>query len=88
MNVKVLGSGCANCDKLTGLVREVVSEMAMDAKIEKVEGLVDIMKYGITATPGLVIDEKVVSTGRVPTKAEVTTMLVNAQLAAEQAVDE
>ncbi len=82
LTIKVLGSGCANCKKLEAIAREVVSDMALDAEIIKVTEYPEIMKYNIMSTPGLVINEKVVSAGRIPTKAEVTTMLANALEAA------
>jgi small redox-active disulfide protein 2 len=78
LNIKVLGSGCANCKKLEAIAREAVADMALDAQIIKVTEYPEIMKYNILSTPGLVINEKVVSSGRIPSKAEVTTMLVNA----------
>jgi small redox-active disulfide protein 2 len=83
MQIKVLGSGCVNCKKLEVATREVVAEMGFDASVEKVESYPEIMKYGVMSTPALVIDEKVVSSGRVPSKAELTTILVNAQLSSE-----
>ncbi len=82
LTIKVLGSGCANCKKLEAIAREVVGEMALEAEIIKVTEYPEIMKYNILSTPGLVVNEKVVSSGRIPSKAEVTTMLVNALEAA------
>jgi small redox-active disulfide protein 2 len=78
LTIKVLGSGCANCKKLEAIAREVVGDMAVEAEIIKVTEYPQIMKYNIMSTPGLVINEKVVSAGRIPTKAEVTTWLVDA----------
>ncbi len=79
MNIKVLGSGCANCHKVKAVVREVVTELALEnATIQEVTDMKEIMKYPILATPGLVVDEKLVSAGRIPTKAEVTTWLTSA----------
>lgn len=76
--IKVLGSGCANCKRVEQIARKVVEEMAIEAEIVKVTDYQDIMAYNILSTPGLVINEKVVSSGRIPTPAEVTTWLANA----------
>jgi small redox-active disulfide protein 2 len=78
LTIKVLGSGCANCKKLEAIARQVVGQLAIEAEVIKVTEYPDIMAYNIMSTPGLVINEKVVSTGRIPTPAEVTTWLVDA----------
>ena len=78
LTIKVLGSGCANCKRVEQIVHKVVDEMALQAEIIKVTEYSEIMKYNIMSTPGLVINEKIVSTGRIPTPAEVTTWLTNA----------
>jgi len=78
LNIKVLGSGCANCKKLEAITRDVVSELDVDATILKVTEYPEIMKYAIMSTPGLVINEKVVSSGRIPSKAEIATFLTSA----------
>ncbi len=80
--VKVLGSGCANCKKVEALARQAVANMGFEAQFEKVTDQAEIMKYPILATPGLVINEKLVSAGRIPTEAEITTWLTSAQEAA------
>ncbi len=80
LTVKVLGSGCENCKKVESIARKVVTTMGMQAEVIKVTDWVDIKKYPILGTPGLVINEKVVCAGRIPTEAEVTTWLVNAEL--------
>jgi len=82
LTIKVLGSGCANCKKLEAVAREVVGEMGVEAEIIKVTEYPDIMAYNIMSTPGLVINEKVVSFGRIPPKSEITTFLANALTAA------
>lgn len=82
LTIKILGSGCANCRKLEALTREVVNEMALEADFIKVTEYPEIMKYPILSTPGLVINEKLASSGRIPPKAEITTFLMNALEAA------
>ncbi len=67
MNIKVLGPGCMNCRTLEKRTREALSELNLDAVVEKVEDFQKIASYGILRTPGLVIDEKVASSGSVPT---------------------
>jgi len=78
LTVKVLGSGCENCIKVEGIARKVVTTMGMEAEVIKVTDWAEIKKYPILGTPGLVINEKVVCAGRIPSEAEVTTWLVNA----------
>jgi len=78
LTIKVLGSGCANCKRVEQIAHKVVTEMGIEADVIKVTDYNDIMAYNILSTPGLVINEKVVSTGRIPTPAEVTTWLANA----------
>jgi small redox-active disulfide protein 2 len=78
LTIKVLGSGCANCKRVEQIVHKIVDDMAIEAEIIKVTEYPEIMAYNIMSTPGLVINEKVVSTGRIPTPAEVTTWLTSA----------
>ena len=78
MNIKILGPGCARCHQLEKTTRDVVKELGIDATIEEVKDIKKITEYPILTTPGLVIDEKVVCSGHVPTKAEVTRLLVKA----------
>lgn len=75
MNIKILGSGCANCKRLEQLARKVAGDIGLEAEFVKVTDMTEIMKYPILSTPGLVIDEKVVSSGRIPTEAEISGWL-------------
>ena len=78
LTIKVLGPGCANCVNLANLTQRAINNLSIEAKVEKVTDYAEIMKYRILGTPGLVINEKVVSAGRVPNEAEITTFLTNA----------
>ena len=73
LTIKVLGSGCANCKRVEQIARKVVTEMSVDAEVIKVTDYNEIMSYNILSTPGLVLNENVVCSGRIPTPAEVTT---------------
>ncbi|MBP7496552.1 MAG: TM0996/MTH895 family glutaredoxin-like protein [Bacteroidales bacterium] len=75
MNIKILGTGCPNCKNLEKTVREVASQMNINAEITKVEDITQIMSYGIMRTPGLVINEKVVLYGRVPSAKEIKEII-------------
>jgi small redox-active disulfide protein 2 len=81
LTIKVLGSGCANCKRLEAIAHQAVEQLSIEAKVIKVTDYADIMAYNILSTPGLVINEKVVSAGRIPSPAEVTTFLTNALMA-------
>lgn len=78
MEIKVLGPGCANCDRLAKNTRAALTGLGIEATMTKVTAMQDITAYNIFATPGLVINEKVVSAGRVPSPAEITTMITTA----------
>jgi len=86
MRIKVLGTGCAKCHQVEQTAREVIAELGIDATIEEVKDMSRILEYPILTTPGLVLDEEVVCSGRVPTKAEVTKLITNA-LAREESAD-
>ena len=75
MIIKILGSGCANCVNLERVTREALADLGVDATVEKVTDFPTIVGYGVMSTPGLVVDEKVVLSGRVPTAAQVRDIL-------------
>jgi small redox-active disulfide protein 2 len=78
MEIKVLGTGCAKCMQLEKTVKEAVKELGIDAKIEEVKDIKKIMQYPILTTPGLVIDEQVVFSGKIPSKDEVKKYITSA----------
>ena len=78
INLKVLGTGCSKCKALEKVTTEVVKESNFDADIQKVEDIVQIMNYGVMTTPALVINEKVVFSGRVPSKSEIKSYIEKA----------
>jgi len=73
--VKVLGTGCANCRATTQRIEQVAKEMGVAITVEKVEAIQDIMGYGILATPGVVVDGKVVHSGGVPAREKIASWL-------------
>ncbi len=75
MNIKILGTGCANCKKLEQNVRDAVKELGIPAEIEKVEDIKDIVKYGVMLTPALVVDEDVKSVGKVLTVDQIMALI-------------
>lgn len=77
MLIKILGTGCSKCKTLENVVRLSVSQLWLDAQIEKVTEMEDIMQYDIMATPALIIDEKVIFVGKVPTLEEINQILVD-----------
>ncbi len=76
MTIKVLGSGCPNCKRLEANVRLVLEARGIQADVEKVTDYADILAYGVSSTPALVIDEKVVLAGRVPSPQQLEGILV------------
>jgi len=78
LKIKVLGPGCTNCVTLEKLCKEAVAENGLEAEIEKITDYKDIMSYGIMSTPGLVLNGKVVHSGKLPTKSTLTHWLMNA----------
>ena len=81
MIVKILGPGCTNCQNLERATREAIAELGLDATVEKVTDYPTIAGYGVMSTPGLVVDEKVVVSGRVPKAAEIKMLLTGAMSA-------
>ncbi len=75
ISIKILGTGCPKCKTLERTTREVVEENGFDAEITKVEDIMDIMNYGVLSTPGLVINEKVAISGRMPSRDEIKTQI-------------
>lgn len=76
LNIKILGSGCANCKRLEQIARKVAEDNHVEAEFEKVTDYAEIMKWPILSTPGLVINDKLVSAGRIPNEKEITDWLL------------
>lgn len=76
--IKILGVGCANCKRVEQISRKVVGNLDLEAEFIKVTDYTEIMEYDILSTPGLVINEEIVCSGRIPSPAEVTTWIFNA----------
>ncbi|RIH64380.1 thioredoxin family protein [Mariniphaga sediminis] len=75
MDIKVLGTGCPKCKALEKAVHSSLTELKIDANVSKVEDIMQIMQYGVMRTPALVIDGKVVLSGRLPNDEELKTLL-------------
>lgn len=75
MNIKVIGAGCETCDKLYDYVKEAVEEAGIEAEIEKVEDLIEIVKLGVMTAPSLMVDGKLAVAGRVAKKDEIIRIL-------------
>lgn len=78
MKIQVLGSGCAKCKKLMEATVQAVQELGLDAQVEKVEEIREIVKFKVLATPALAVDGQVKLTGKVPTVAQLKTLLQDA----------
>ena len=78
MDIKVLGTGCANCKTTMKLIEEVAAEKGVAIKVTKVEDIQTIMSYGVMSTPGVVIDGKVVHAGGVPSRDMISGWLAGA----------
>ncbi|MBN1665466.1 MAG: TM0996/MTH895 family glutaredoxin-like protein [Anaerolineales bacterium] len=83
LTIKVLGSGCANCKRLEQLARKVVAELDVPAEVIKVTDPTQYADYGVLSTPGLVINEQTVSSGRIPSVAEITSFVTTALAASD-----
>jgi len=77
MIIKILGSGCPNCQRLEANTKQALAELKMEAAVEKVTEIQDIMSYGVMGTPALVVDETVKVSGRIPDVNEIKTILSN-----------
>jgi small redox-active disulfide protein 2 len=78
MIIKILGSGCENCKRLAWLAERAAAHLGIEAQVVKVTDYKEIMKYDILSTPGLVLNEKLVASGRIPGEGEITTFLTDA----------
>ncbi len=78
LTLKVLGPGCPNCEKVESAAKGAVASLGVEAEIIKITDYNEIMQYHVLATPGLVINEKLVAAGRIPSQAEVTTWVADA----------
>jgi len=78
LKIKVLGPGCDNCKRLAWLAERVITHLNLEAQIVKVTDYAEMMQYNIMSTPGLVINEKLVASGRIPSEAEITTFITSA----------
>ena len=78
IEIKVLGPGCVNCKRLEQITHRVVDFLAVDANIEKVTDYREIVELGVMATPGLIVNDEVVSSGRIPSETEITDWIIKA----------
>lgn len=77
MNIKILGTGCSNCQNLEKNTKQALSELKMEAQVEKITDMEKIMSYGIMSLPAIVLDEKVISCGTVPKAEDIKELLTN-----------
>ena len=82
LEIKVLGPGCANCERMEQLARKIVGDLGVEANIEKITHMDQILSYGVASTPGLVVGDELVVSGRVPTEAEMAVWIVDGMAAA------
>jgi len=78
LTIKVLGSGCANCKRLEQLTNKVINDLGLEAEVVKVTDPTKYADYGVLTTPGLVVNEETVSSGRIPSIAEITNFVTSA----------
>ena len=76
MQIKVLGAGCPKCKTLENLTQDVVADMGLDATITKEDDIMKIIEYGVMRTPALVINEKLVMSGRIPSLSEIKNLII------------
>ena len=76
-HIKILGTGCPKCKRTNDLVEEVVKELGVEVRVEKVEDIMEIVKYNVLSTPAVIVDEEVTIKGRVPSKTELMTLFEN-----------
>jgi small redox-active disulfide protein 2 len=81
LTIKVLGPGCGNCQRVEAAARNAIASLGVEAEIIKVTDFADMMAYNILATPGLVVNEKLVAAGRIPHESEVMTWVADAMMA-------
>lgn len=84
MKVKVLGTGCPKCRKLYAEAEKAIASSGVKAELEKIEKIEEIIKYGVMATPGLVIENEVKASGRIPQSTEIATWLTAAAAASSE----
>lgn len=75
MTIKILGTGCPNCQRLEANTKQAIEELKINAQVVKITDIADIMSYGVMGTPALVVDEKVLVSGRIPDVEEIKIML-------------
>jgi small redox-active disulfide protein 2 len=75
MKIKILGTGCPNCQKLEQNTKEALKELKIEAEVEKVTDIQDIVSYGVMGTPALVVDEELKVSGRIPDVEEIKTII-------------
>jgi len=80
MKIKILGTGCPNCKRLEDNVKKVLEELKVEAVVEKITDIMEIMSYGVMGTPALVVDEVVKVYGRVPDTDEIKKLLENSEI--------
>lgn len=87
MNIKILGTGCQNCMKLEANVKKSIGELGIKTELEKVTDMAKIISYGVMNTPALVIDEIVMSSGKIPDVASIKEMIQKKEKGEQQAQD-
>jgi small redox-active disulfide protein 2 len=83
LHIKILGGGCANCERLEKNAKQAVAQLGVEATFEKSGDTKEYARFGLLATPGLVVNDKLVSGGRVPAPSQIVTLLTNELAASE-----